>query len=614
MAKRRKKKRFRMQPRFFFVAIVLFGVVMIGLLVVRRFKKEDGSVVEDTTPTPLPTATHAPTPTPKPPLPPNVAVMRSENANPGKFGVSGSIRVGNDDKSSFSRSSPISFGRDTEYTSVPGVLTFGGNNYRNGFSYGSVTVSERRLKESWGQNVGTLSGWSGTGWTGQPLIICWPEEVRPWLGIANNFKATENFTEVIYPAMDGAIYFLDLESGKPSRSPIATGVVMKGTACVDPRGYPLLYVGQGIPIDNDKKNHTASVRVYSLITNQEIFAFGGYDYFSMRAWQAYDSSPILSGDTLVYGGENGILYTVKLNAKFDITTGELSIEPEKLVKMRYSGAGYSKADSAGDRWYGIESSVAAFRNYIFFTDNGGRLLCVDINSMTIKYVVDVTDESDSTVVIEESFEDNTIYLYTGSQVKMSSSELGAGYGYCYHRKINGLTGAVVWEQKWPCSTGDANSSGGTVATPHVGRGQISHLVIHSLCFAALSGGGMAGDGDGAGSAMPSKGEDGSYTLGGRIVAYDKTAGSIAWSIEQTNDYWASPVVAYDDYGRAYLIQCDRGGIVSLYDAANGDLLTTINLGSRIDSTPAVYYNRLVVGTRGKGGLGKSAKIYAVTIS
>ena len=71
---------------------------------------------------------------------------------------------------------------------------------------------------------------------------------------------------------------------------------------------------------------------------------------------------------------------------------------------------------------------------------------------------------------------------------------------------------------------------------------------------------------------------------------------------------------YDGSGRGYLIQCDRGGTVTLYDAAEGTQLTTLDLGSRIDSTPAVFGDYLVVGTRGKGGSGKAAKISCVKIS
>jgi len=446
------------------------------------------------------------------------------------------------------------------------------------------------------------------------------------MNVAQSYKDTgEPLTEVIYPAMDGNIYFFELETGSATRDVISTGVVQKGTSCIDPRGYPLLFVGQGIPVENDQGNNAAYVRVYSLINGEEIYRFGGFDWFGRRTWQAYDSSPMISDDTLVYAGENGVLYTSKLNATFDVEAGTVSVDPERLVKLRYEGSGYSRTDAAGSRWYGVESSVAAFRNYAYFTDNGGRLQCVDLNTMKIKFVVDVTDETDSSVVIEESYYDNTIYLYTGSEVSTANGSLGDGYGYSYQRKINGLTGAVVWEQKWICSTGDETSSGGILATPHVGKGQISNLVIYSLSLAAQSNGVAAADtpdpnadestdGTETSAAVPVPDENGNYSLGGRIVALDKSTGNVAWSIEQTNDYWSSPVVVYDEQGRAYLIQCDRGGYITLYDASTGTELNSLDLGSRVDSTPAVFNDLLIVGTRGKGGSGGSAKIVCIKIS
>lgn len=66
----------------------------------------------------------------------------------------------------------------------------------------------------------------------------------------------------------------------------------------------------------------------------------------------------------------------------------------------------------------------------------GGFQCVDLNTMGIKYVVDLTDETDSTVVVEENYDDNTIYLYTGSQVAAEQHDLGEGFGYSYQRKIN----------------------------------------------------------------------------------------------------------------------------------------------------------------------------------
>jgi len=629
MAKRR-KKRVRMQPRFFLIMLVALGTIIIVLLLVKKIQNDKQTVLEAT---PVPTASLAPTATPNPALPEDVTVTRVDSANPSQFGFSNAIKVDGKDVSSFTRNDSLSFGRDNEYSVLPGVTTFGGNNYRNTFTYGTVTITDKRLREKWTKAIGALGNWSGTGWTGQPLIVQWPVETVAVMNVKQSFKdAAAPLTEVIYPAMDGNIYFLDLETGNPTRDAINTGIIQKGTACVDPRGYPLLYVGQGIPEKNEQGNPASYVRVYSLITGEQIGQFGGYDWFARRTWQAYDGSPMVSNDTLVYGGENGIFYTVKLNAKFDAAAGTVSINPDGIIKSRYEGAGYSRDDTAGARWYGVESSVSAFRNYAFFTDNGGRLQCVDLNTMAIKYVVDVTDESDSSVVLEESFDDNTVYLYTGSQVRATGSDLPEGFGYSYQRKINGLTGAIVWEKRWICSTGDSSASGGIVATPHVGHGQISNLVIYSFSLAALSNASTttettettetpdpeataAADGTEAQSeTLPQANASGTYTLGGRIVAYDKSTGNIVWSVEQTNDYWASPVVVYDAQGKAYLIQCDRGGYVTMYDASSGIMLNSIDIGSRIDSTPAVFNNMLIVGTRGKGGSGKGPQIVCIKIS
>ena len=625
MARRKKRRRIRMQPRFFLIMVAALGAVIIVLLLVKKVQSDSKELLEAT---PVPTATLAPTATPKPALPEDLTVTRADSASPGQFGFSGSIKVNGKDASSFSRTDLVSFGRNIEYSQLPGILTFGGNNYRDSFTYGTVTISDKRLRQSWSKTIGALGNWSGTGWTGQPLIVQWPVETVQVMNVSQSYKdANAPLTEVIYPAMDGNIYFLDLETGAATRSAINTGIIQKGTACIDPRGYPLLFVGQGIPVENEQGNAAAYIRVYSLISGEQIGQFGGYDWFARRVWQAYDGSPMISNDTLIYGGENGIFYTVKLNAEFDVTAGTVSIDPDGMIKLRYEGSGYSAKDATGSRWYGMESSVAAFRNYAFMTDNGGRLMCVDLNTMAIKYVVDLTDETDSTVVVEESYDDNTIYLYTGSQVRKSSGDLSEGFGYSYQRKINGLTGAVIWEQKWICSTGDAAASGGVVATPHVGKGQISDLVIYAFSLAAKSGGttattetpdpeATAESETAEATAVPQAVPDanGSYSLGGRIVAYDKTTGNIVWSIEQTNDYWSSPVVVYDAQGKGYLIQCDRGGIVTFYDASSGIQLNSIDLGSRIDSTPAVFNNMLVVGTRGKGGSGKSAQIVCLKIS
>ena len=274
MAKKR-RRRIRMQPRFFLIMLVALGTIIIVLLLVKKIQNDKQEVL---TTTPVPTATMAPTATPNPALPDDITVTRVDSANPSQFGFSSALKVNGKDTTSYKRSDPLSFGRDNEYNTLPGITTFGGNNYRNSFTYGVATVSDKRLREQWTKTIGALGNWSGTGWTGQPLIVQWPVETVKVMNVKQSFKdAGTPLTEVIYPTMDGNIYFLDLETGNATRDPINTGIIQKGTSCIDPRGYPLLFVGQGIPTDNEEGNPASYVRVYSLINGEQLGQFGGFD-------------------------------------------------------------------------------------------------------------------------------------------------------------------------------------------------------------------------------------------------------------------------------------------------------------------------------------------------
>ena len=150
----------------------------------------------------------------------------------------------------------IAFGDPETFTDVEGVLTFRGNHYRNRPAWGTADINEKKLEIIWTHNIGSVSGhnswWPGAGWTGQPLLVHWPEETRQIMGLNESAKA-KDLVEVIYPVFDGKIYFLDLETGKRTRDPIHVGFSFKGTASADPRGYPLLYAGQGLREANGRK-------------------------------------------------------------------------------------------------------------------------------------------------------------------------------------------------------------------------------------------------------------------------------------------------------------------------------------------------------------------------
>jgi hypothetical protein len=510
-----------------------------------------------------------------------------------KDGLESSVRVNNEEKirDSAPKEMGLSLINKDAYTDLTGVITFGSGPYRDNFAFGTATVTLKSIQITWQTVIGKLGDYAGTSWTGQPLLVKWKPEVLPTLGVNDIYKATEDFIEVIYPSADGNIYFYDLLTGGQSRQPIPVGISMFGTASLDPDGRPMLYVGAGLRKKNARGTQVSYYYAINLITNKVEYEFGGRDYFAYRKeWNAFDASPLIINDTLIQPSEGGVIYFVSLRTKYDPDKGTISITPGDRVKYRYTGPNYNAGDGNGKRWYGFESSPALFRNYLFITDNGGHLQCIDTYTLKLLYAVDLGGDTDASPVLEEDGAAGALFVYTASQTNLQAEGLPQGWGYATLKKINALTGQVVWSKDRISYVGNGSYKSGCRATPHVGRGNISNLLI-----CAFSGAGIP--------VVDDSGAVSSYTYGGRLVAFDKNDGTVVWSIETDGsaDYVSSPLVFYTDRGDAYLIACDRSGKVNLYDAASGGmaLCSSLDLGARIDSTPAAFGNYLVVGTTGK---------------
>ena len=285
---------------------------------------------------------------------------------------------------SYQRPEPISFGDPDSYFALPGVSTFRGNNYRNSASYGTATVTEKTLTAQWTHDTGVIDGgtWAGNGWTGQPLIVCWDEETRQIMNLYPEKKNKENLTEVIYASLDGVIYFLDLDDGSETRAPINVGMCFKGAGTLDPRGYPLMYVGSG---DANAKGERPRMFVISLIDGRILYQYGYEDDLAYRAdnqqWCAFDSAPLIHAetDTLIWPGENGNLYTIKLNTAYDKAAGTISVAPDAPVLTRY----LTDRTNSESYWCGYEASANIVGNYLYVSENGGMFFCVDKLGMTV---------------------------------------------------------------------------------------------------------------------------------------------------------------------------------------------------------------------------------------
>ncbi len=477
------------------------------------------------------------------------------------------------------------------------MITFRGNNYRNAPSWGTAVITEGKLKKMLQKQTGAIGRWQGSAWTGQPLVVKWPEQTRKNMKtLYPDFRSKPDFTEVILASVDGNVYFMDAETGAKTRDFIRLGAPTKGTASLYPSGIPLLFVGQGLQSDgSDTKCSNMAYRVINLIDGKvtKLWTYVSKDPFAYRNWQAYDSSALIDAktDTLIEPGENGVIYTLKLNTKYDEAAGTLSISPDPPVKYRYTSPMNESRDKKNKGRWGVKSSASAWKNYLFFTDNAGVLQCVDINSMKPVYVNDMGNDSGVSPVLEEDPANQKFYLYTGCEYDEEVANKNPGKGPAYARKIDGLTGQIIWEQQFTADSSNTAVDGGILATPVLGKDgtSLEGLVIYNVTDEVK------------GSSTTSE-----------LVAIDKLTGEIKWRYDMNVTGWSpsSPVPVYTDDGQGYIVQCDRGGNVTLIkaDGTGCEMADKLSLAvtgadgkvavpNNFEATPVVYGNMIVVASR-----------------
>ena len=507
----------------------------------------------------------------------------SEEFLPKNYGITFDVFAGTNIITDFVRKDDLGFRDPIAYQQVPGVLTFRGNNFRNAPSYGFTTMKDGVVEQIWERAVGGMKSskwdfsWSGTGWTGQPVIIKWPDDIKQMMNINAEKKAKANLVEVIYATMDGNIYFFDIDDGKTTRPPINIKAPIKGTPALDPRGYPILYVGQGDKGAPGAEMTQIGMRIFNLIDQSLLTFINGDDPMAFRTdWGACDSSPIVDAktDTMIWASENGIIYTAKLNTKFDKAAKSLTISPE-FTNMRYK--------FTGSNILGVEGSPSFYGQSMFFSDNSGMLSCVDLKTMKHVWIKPLDDDTDVTPVISQ--EESGVYLYTGTEVDYQQKITGIYKGNAYVYKIDALSGKTIWRNTYECYTKNDEANvgndinGGVMGTPIVGKNKISNLVIYSFCMT-----------------------NGIYS-GNTLAAFDKESGQLLWDYKSKNYGWSSPVDVYDEKGNAYIIFPDSQSQVHILDGSTGKMLSVGNItmkggiGGNVESSAAVYNDTLVIGTR-----------------
>lgn len=552
------------------VGIVIFVALIAVLVMVVMRGIAANKALEETAESPAVTVQPTPTPTPEPtPTPvglPDFKPHSVDGTEPERLISSTAIMVDGEVVEEYESDYEINFDLPERYTELEGIVTFRGDNFRSGAAYGTAAVSSKTLTKAWSKSTSGLSDsdgiyWSGSGWTGQPLIVKWPEATRKNINAMYDWaREKEGLVEVIYATLDGHVYFYELTSGEYTRDPLNLGFNYKGAGALDPRGYPILYVGSGV----DSVNGRSRVKVVNLIDNSVMFEFGHNETFANRGWHMFDSSPLVSAETdqLIYPGENGILYIIHLNTKYNEQTGELSVDPDNIVKWKYNGV------RSGSRyWLGVESSAAIINNYIFLADNGGNLMCLDLNTLKLVWVQDVLDDTNCSPVVD--VEDGHPYIYISTSFHYGWRSYSTAEIPIF--KIDAETGEIVWRTDYTCYTVQ-DLSGGVQGTIAVGKNKLSDMIFVPIARTP-----------GASS--------------GTLAALKKDTGEVVWEKETSMYSWSSPVDFYDADGNGYLLYCNSGFNMFLIDGKTGEQLDYMNLGGNIEASPAMYGNYAVVGTR-----------------
>ena len=442
---------------------------------------------------------------------------------------------------------------DDRYASDFSSFTFRRNMLRDASFGGRLEHRPDTVEISWKFNTPEdnfntrLGNWGGgTGWTGQPVYVRWKEDDIDKFRSAG-VLADSSFSgeEIIFTSLNARAYFLDFNTGTRTRKDLNVLNTIKGSPSLDPE-LKNLYIGQGV-----SRSTPMCLLCVDLLKHQITYRFS--DSKAWRNWGAFDSSPVVAGGYLIWPGENGSIY------KFEREQGGLRL----LETLRYKVNGVAP---------GIESSIAIWRNYGWWQDNHGNIVCINLNTMKPVWHLYNHDDSDGTVVCR--LEEGVPYIFAASEVDRQGMA-----GNCHFLKINGLDGSIVWEQKIPCTRIDLGGKildGGVYSTPLLGGGNCSNMIFANVC------------------------RNKSSKAKGELMALSTTDGSVLYSVPFHNFCWSSPVAFYDKEDNLYIFTGDGEGFIYLIDAKTGTVIHSRKVAYNFESSPTVHGNAAVVGSRVNG--------------
>jgi outer membrane protein assembly factor BamB len=462
---------------------------------------------------------------------------------------------------SFEPRSAVKFNFDSLsfYTGVEdssGIYTFRGSNQRNSPVRKRLRGRPSELINDWIFSTGsdTTKGFygvwgGGAGWTGQPLYVEWTQaEQLDLTGFDELYiKKDTLLKELIQVSLCGKVYFIDFETGKQTRAPLLINNPIKGTPAIDGKNKKYLLVGQGI-----QNRGIFGWRLFDLRKQTLIHTEPMPSPFAHKMWGANDATPLVDSKsgTFVWPTESGVIYRGVLDIN--------KIDSTELY--RYNFPEHPRQ--------GIESSPSVYKYLGYFTDNAGNVFCLDLRNMKPRWHFFNTDDSDGTPVVV--VENEIPYLYIGNEVDQQGSK-----GKAYLRKLNGLTGELVWEYERECYsvTTPRTDNGGMLTTPVAGINKAKGLIWTTFSRTDVYG-------------------------KGAFVCVNDSDGSLKYEIKLNYYSWVSPIALYDTEGNAYIYFSDVIGNIYLVEGATGEIIFRKKLDYIFESSPIAVGNRIIQPARG----------------
>ena len=438
--------------------------------------------------------------------------------------------------------------------SVNGLTMFRGNPTRT--FYGTGPVPDSAPQQLWRYPERPMQGsspvgrevkiWSGTGWTGQPVV----------------YERADGKTELIFGAYDKKIHFVDADTGDDLREPYDMGDIIKGSLTLDPDGYPLVYTGSRDP----------RFRILAIDEGNTVREVWSLHAKSVEGiWNDdWDSNPVVIDDMLYEGGENSWWFAIKLNRGYD-ADGKVTVDPE--IKWKTRAWSDELLEEIG-RDQSIENSTVVFGQKAYFINSAGRLQGIDVSDIEngnaeVFFDFWTGDDTDATMSIDK---DGFLYVISHADHEKRSNlsarrvrEVGSLMKLDTSIPATDLQSIapIVWSLDIPAARGQDT---GAWATPA--------LHPDGLIFVA--------------------------TDSGKLLAVDTDTGEKIWEDDIGVNAWSSPVIADDTLVIA--VNCftsDKGlRAYDLQDPRNPVEMWTIRATDGcIESTPAVWNGTIYVGSR-----------------